>query len=513
MIGLRISFIIGILSLNTLLPGAGGEIEIILEKYRNFINPKHKLVESLLIESEVEAYGMKGVTKSYYLFPDKYRIESKIGMLSKLEIFDGEQLISVDRNGYLEFKKSPKDIHNSRLQLLLAGLAFLGDFEDELRIEKLAETEQIVKLRFSYLSSDVQDYIFDKESGQLKEVLSTAMGYEISEKKYNYKDFSGLLFADSLLISMGLEGFDVKSRTRNVSHNLELDDSLFDFADYLKNDYKFRTKSEQTSLAFKLQNNHIYLPARINNLPQKYNFIFDTGAQASAISSELAGELDLDLNGKVLGIGATGVDNFAFTEIKQFSIGNLDVFKQSVAVIDFGDIKKNLGVDLDGLIGYDFISRIISKIDYRKQQITFSKKLKLSKKYKTLKLNLEPYSNLFVVKFSIRNQEGFFIIDTGSNSFFDISKNFAQKLEFDSLDRMEEVTISGIGAKKQKTKVVEDFEFDFFDKKVRTNFLIHEPGEGVFKDSTISGIIGSGFLKDYKIILDYRNKCLYLEDY
>ncbi len=182
--------------------------------------------------------------------------------------------------------------------------------------------------------------------------------------------------------------------------------------------------------------------------------------------------------------------------------------------MDFSGLQKQINHKFDGLIGYDAISRNITVIDYKNEKMElidyekFKPNLKEFKDFKSKKIDL--YSKIFMIKLSIAGIEGNFLIDTGSNSFFDLSSNFVSKTDLLSKNKenLKIINFAGLGGV-MKSKIIENYQIDFFGNKILTNIGIHENDKGVFADKSIDGIIGSGFLKNFVVILDYKNNMFY----
>lgn len=106
----------------------------------------------------------------------------------------------------------------------------------------------------------------------------------------------------------------------------------------------------------------------INGLKKK--FIFDTGAEATAISRKLAGELGLRAHRKIL-VNNRNVD---VVYIPTFSVNGIDLFQVEAIVIDFRcDVIEDESIE--GIIGLNVIHLFIWNFDLIKNKLSLSKEL------------------------------------------------------------------------------------------------------------------------------------------
>jgi len=497
----------------------------ILKLYKSSIEQGKKTsdVKTISSRAKVSGYGFTGETISHFEYPDKFYIEINLGPISKKEIFDGEKYYSVDRNGSSTEKSTQRDLDKALLQAYLATFAFLDNPEKLgitiinkglVRDEK--DNSKFYKvLEYSYKTAEPTNYFFDNETGRLVKTTTKEMGLLITDNRYNEQNYDGIIFSDSTVATLNMPGMDMVVVTTQLQLNMKLPKNIFRIDnDEVTKDFNFRTKSQRTKFKFELFNNHIYVKARINNSKRKYDLIFDTGAMATVLDKSLAIKLGLKLEGQLPGVGAAGNEATTLSEVKTFSISKVDFINQSVAVMDFSGMKAMINHKFDGLVGYDAISRIATVIDYKNEKMElidydiFKPDSKEFRDYKVIDINL--YSKIFMIKLKIAGVIGNFLIDTGSNSYFDLSSNFVDKTNIltENKNKLKTTNLAGLGGV-MKSRILENYEIDFFGNKLSTNIGIHQNDKGVFADKSIDGIIGSGFLKNFKIILDYKNNKFY----
>ncbi len=127
-----------------------------------------------------------------------------------------------------------------------------------------------------------------------------------------------------------------------------------------------------TTVPIQIINNHIYVQGRVNGRGP-FTFILDTGG-AFIISPELAAALKTGSSGGVQigGVGDT-TEAAGFTHIDLLQFGAASVKDQYALVLP---IDKGFGVaeglHIDGMIGYEFVARFLTTIDYARQTMTLA---------------------------------------------------------------------------------------------------------------------------------------------
>jgi Aspartyl protease/PDZ domain len=133
--------------------------------------------------------------------------------------------------------------------------------------------------------------------------------------------------------------------------------------------HDFSLPSGSTTIPFELVDNHVDLPVTING-KGPFHFIFDTGG-ANYIDSSLAMELGIKATGKGTGFGVgTGTEAIQFGKVETLQVGDATLHDQTFVV---GPVRDGFGVSsgkpVDGLIGFEVLSRFVTTFDYGKNEI------------------------------------------------------------------------------------------------------------------------------------------------
>lgn len=285
---------------------------------------------------------------------------------------------------------------------------------------------------------------------------------------------------------------------------------------------QFLTSKSRVNLPFKLVNNLIILPIKVNGIA--LNFLVDTGVEETILFS-------LDQNKAVSlfnvekimlkGLGSQepieGLKSYKNT----LAVKGLEFLNQEIIIVldqDF-NFSSTLGIEVNGIIGYHFFSEITAKIDYQRKYISIYNlekwnKNKVVKNFQVFDFNLEnakPYitlnvnlgDNTFAAKCLIDsgNSDGLWLFANKINNILVPERNFD-----DYLGRGFSGDIFGKKAKVEKLSL-KDFTFEnvitaFPDSISITNVKMVEGR---------LGSIGGEVLKRFNVIFDYKNQQLFLQ--
>jgi len=119
---------------------------------------------------------------------------------------------------------------------------------------------------------------------------------------------------------------------------------------------------------------HLHLDAILNGTP--VNFLLDTGASRSAISSKIASILDSGFENPVPHIESFGFgDNFDsfVAEVASFEFYGKLLENYQMAIFDFGPLNEMMGrmgfPEIDGMLGGDLLKAAGAKLDYGNESL------------------------------------------------------------------------------------------------------------------------------------------------
>ena len=136
-------------------------------------------------------------------------------------------------------------------------------------------------------------------------------------------------------------------------------------------DFSIANGATQASVPIQISKNHVCLDVMLNG-KGPFHFAFDTGG-ANVIDPAVAKELGVASGGstQVTGVGSASSAS-SFAVIKTLQVGNALVTNQVFVVLP---IAKSFGMapgmPMDGVIGYEVLSRFVTTFDYGNKKVVF----------------------------------------------------------------------------------------------------------------------------------------------
>ncbi len=133
-------------------------------------------------------------------------------------------------------------------------------------------------------------------------------------------------------------------------------------------DFRFAAGG-RTTVPIELVGPLIFVRIAVNG-SEPQGFILDTGAEVTVINRSRLGRLGLTAVGH-LGEGAGGGNvDVSYVKGVSFALDGVTVTDQTVTAIPLDGLEGPLGHPIDGVLGYDFISRFVVEIDYARARLT-----------------------------------------------------------------------------------------------------------------------------------------------
>lgn len=260
----------------------------------------------------------------------------------------------------------------------------------------------------------------------------------------------------------------------------------------------------------------IYVDVSINGRPM--SFILDTGAEATVLNRSRVGALGLTAFG-TFATGAGGGDVvLSFVRGVTTTVGGAVTRDQIVVAVDLDHLEEPLQRPLDGILGYDFLSRFVVEIDYANESMRIFDRAtyRHTGAGKALAVTLEdgtPFIDAAIAVPGSGDIAGHFVVDTGCLCDVQLFTPFvdrhrlleafpqAKRTGFSSGAGGEthEMTAT-IPALKIGSEIIEEPRADFA-----------RDHHGASADPETAGLIGSLTWKRYTLVLDYRRETIYLD--
>lgn len=258
----------------------------------------------------------------------------------------------------------------------------------------------------------------------------------------------------------------------------------------------------------------ILLPVTVNG-EGPFEFILDTGAGTSLLSSELGKKLEVKILGSREGQSAGGAVSVSLAKLSSLAVASVKLEDVDVGVVDLSHIGKTVGAKIYGDLGYNFLKHFRITLDYRKNEIRFddpkrSESAGRSRAVTEVALRLaSPAKPLILVDVYANGSGPFqFAIDTGTSTTA-ITPELAKQLDVAN-SPIGPATTGGahidVTAGVLRSFQVGGAKVDNFPVIVADFFAMLSNAIG----TKLDGIVGYNFLCNYKVALDYPNETLSL---
>jgi len=325
----------------------------------------------------------------------------------------------------------------------------------------------------------------------------------------NYQPIEGILFPFE--IETNLVNHHQISTLKIFKYSFEnLFNTIFEIPENAAKDFDFDGKERVEDIPIKYFGSHLFIEVLVNG--KKGNFVIDTGAGKSVLDFQFCDELGIEKKGSIPSMGIDNAsENMSFVNCKSLTIQSLTLTDQVFIAVDMNKILMQVyGFKVDGMLGFDFFSRFITKIDYAKEILSV---------YDPAIYKYEGSANILPIKIDrtvstiakVDDQyNGNWLIDTGAGttSFhypFAKENNFQNRKGFFS-------TKGGLGGDYiSKSSRFEKFEIGNFVIDQPILSFPDKPSKGALAFKSRIGNLGNDILRHFIIFLDYTNNQLILE--
>lgn len=266
----------------------------------------------------------------------------------------------------------------------------------------------------------------------------------------------------------------------------------------------FATEGESTVQPFDLHRNLIFFPARIDG--RQGNFILDTGAPTLLLNRRT----DTNAAAYTTGYGAGGEVSYDHQRVESLEFAGQHHGRTWALALDLSAMETRTGRTIDGFVGYEQLWNRELRIDYADREFQVLKSERRPQHSGAAPdhvLPLEFVDHLPVVTLRVGKRKLRFIIDTGAGTNL-IDQNYTALTE--PTGRM--MNVQGLDGNDVNRELVvltnprelrlSEAQRTFVDAELSH---LQTPGQ-----PPLAGILGSAFLSNYCIGIDYRRAKLYL---
>lgn len=268
---------------------------------------------------------------------------------------------------------------------------------------------------------------------------------------------------------------------------------------------RWATEQNSFTLPFQWHDGHLIIKLSLNG-EKDLLFALDSGAAATVLFEtnntkrlNLLAERQLDMQAAKVNV----INNVNMT------IGHIQLLDMTIIQVPIEESPLFGSLDeayFDGAIGYDILSRYKTQINYANKTVTFydhNHKKVLGSEWTKIPMQLNnrvPYVSASLYNLTTTENKYLFTVDTGAPDYLYINSSLAQSLVFPT-SYYESKTQNFEGKHTLKTSRIDIFTIaDSSFNNIATHDLPY------FEDDNGIGLIGSGLLRNFDVLFDYKNE-------
>jgi hypothetical protein len=465
-------------------------------------------------EGTLAVAGLSGTIRMWQEPPDRSRAEIDLGVFRQTTGDNGDVSWAVDQNGKLRIERDEAALAAREVERRLAGFEQLDRsspyFTLSLDGVETVDGDSCYVVRIDDSIEDATRLLYiDAKTMLLRMSVRSRTNRETRTVYSDYRDVAGILrpFREEVL-ELPLDQKQTIEITMFES-DPEIDPAIFDPPEDQARDFRF-THGDSAEIPFQFIENHIFVPVTVGCRERLW--VLDTGASMSVIDSGFAGELGLELSGSMAGEGAGNAVQVSFATLPPFTLSGVEFDEQNVAAIDIaGLFRKTSDIEIAGILGYDFLSRFVSRVDFAAEVLTLYDPGTFTYEGDGVVLDAPLMGNIFTVPVTVDGKYGGrWTLDLGASS---VSFGYPFALQNGLLSRRG-VRGVGFGAGGRLERRISRFEsIEMAGFRVQRPVISLPVGEvkGAFGSADVTGNLGNDFLRRFVLTLDYVDQKVIVE--
>lgn len=473
-----------------------------------------KAEKTRYFEATLSLFGLEGGVKEWQQKPIRQRQEVDLGIIRQITGDSGEYAWMVDSNGKLQIMKDETTLKKREVDRLIADFEHLRRDSEYFSltlegVEDVNGTACYVLNLANTIDENTKTYYIGTDDFRMYKSINRESDHESHTVFSDFRDVGGILIAFRQDIELLPLGQKQTATIVKYESNPEIDETLFEPPGAGPKDYRFTSGTSAENIPFDYEMDHLFIDVTMNC--DKRTWLIDTGASVTVIDADYAEELGLETAGNLKGYGAGSTVEATFTEVPPFSVEGIEFDSQKVAVLAIKDLLKRAGLDVVGILGYDFLSRFVVRIDYANELLSFHDPALFEYAGGGTVIDRPLRDRFFVVPITVDGiYSGDWTLDIGaggSSFFFPFAKQHGL-LERDGIRYL-----SGGAGGYRPSKVLR------FETLEIAGFTLNEPlistplqTGGALGSTDGTGNLGNSVLRHFVLYLDYERQQVILEE-
>lgn len=471
-------------------------------------------IRTIVREAKVASGGEEGTLKSWSTSAGRFRDDTSIAGFDATELFDGNDGWTVPADAPAH-RVGAADREGRVTEAYFAAFAqwFPSRRGGIISLESANDREVVLSIRpdggrEARVALDRQTWLPLRMQQRAAERIQTT-------KFVSWESAAGVKFPKETVDQLGDPKYDTRVTYTKTTINAPLAATVLALPKR-SGTVHYKNARHETTVPLQLTQNHIYFPVSVDGHPPLW-FIFDTGADFTAIEATRAKELSLTAKGEfeARGSGAASVD-IGILANPRLAFGDVEVPLRSAATIPLASLAPREGRSIDGIVGYNLISRFIVEVDYSARTLRFVDPAKWTAPEDVVELPFDFGGNTPIARVPITTKDGRTVvarlqIDCGSRGAIDLSRRFLEEHHLDAPKSAIDAPLgAGVGgATQQRIGRLESVDVaGVILKNPITSFSTATSGSEASPD--FDGLLGGEILRRFTMIIDYPHERLLL---
>jgi len=361
----------------------------------------------------------------------------------------------------------------------------------------------------NHINQDIIWYYFDVSTSLLTKTVTKQANIETHTQYTDYR-----MIDDNIMIPFRIDS-KIKPRNRHESTTIKefhvnpiIPKSYFSIPSENHNliHFKYENKTEKTP--FHLSDNLIYLPIKLAGREKLW--IVDSGASHSLIDEDYAKQLGYTIHPGIKGFGFGGTFNLSYVKLPSYGTQDIQIKQQTIYSLK-GLAQRFNSPQAIGILGYDFLSHFVVKIDYANHDIYLYDNRTFHYKGHGDIINAPLKYNTFSLPVTLDNTfSGNWSLDLGA---YDSSLHYSFAKKHALLQRKGLETISAGIKNILLERTVKFDSLSIGSYKIQSTYINIPLNKGLGTEASgeLAGNLGNSILRHFVIYLDYKNQQIILE--
>ncbi|MFH1502086.1 MAG: aspartyl protease family protein [Candidatus Eisenbacteria bacterium] len=467
------------------------------------------------VEGTLSVAGLTGTLTRVSGGPGLHRTEVDLGIFKQTTGDNGDLAWELDANGKVSIVRDEVGLRTRDLERRIDEYEHL-ERDSEIFVVTYDGTEAVegsechVVRVANTLDESYRLMYVDAESFMLRKTVDARDNHEMHTLHYDYRDAAGIIYPSRDVSTILPIGQTQTVEILAFEPEPSFDPSVFDPPSDEADDYSFVSGESSVDVPFQFIERHLFLPVTMGGVERLW--VLDTGASSSVIDSEFAAELGLESKGQTQGMGAGSAVDVSFVVLPPFSLPGIEFAEQNAASIAISSLfERTSDLEIGGILGYDFLSRFVTRVDYANELLTFYAPAAFSYEGDGVTLDAPLSGNIFGVEAAVDGEhEGRWTLDLGAGG---VSFHYPYAESHGFLERRG-IEVVGFGAGgKIENRLLKFESIELAGFVVESPYVSCPTGQldGAFGSSDRIGNLGNTLFRHFVLYLDYENQQVVVE--